>query len=287
MEDHEQDMSRAELAQELAIVEAELQAEKATTREQRAQIDTLTAQLEQVRDAAKSGDVAQVTALVATRSPAEQERYEIALAKDHINEDLQAIAELRNPPAPDAPVETTLDIVRANQRERAELQARTAKANTTLSRIASALRFDRWDESADKMVERVNAFVALESRINTKLKALRKELEHYGSGNVTAIWIGALEWVLGTVHEKPPVDYNAPRLINFVINGHDTPVDAKPEQTIGYLLSVALVRSQNTHKPVEEWLVYMEDGSPVKPTMSARELKASSVVATLPIGAGA
>jgi hypothetical protein len=270
--------TKAELEQELQIAEAELDQVKKQSFEQACEIDRLRGQLEHLRAAA---DDAGVPLALVPASPQEEERLALDQMRTGINRDLQALDELRHPPSlPDGTAESSLDIVRANQRERAELQARMAKANHLLSRIASAFRLERWDDSVDKIVDRVNHYAALEMRIERKIKELRSR------GDVH--WVSALEWVQGTTAERPALDTSVPRLINVVVHGHDTPVEAKPEHSLKHILELALVRSGAPHwsAPIDKWLVYAEDGAQLSKTMIARELKATRMIATLPVGHG-
>ncbi len=278
-------MTKAELEQELQIAEAELDQAKKDRFEQACEIDRLRGQLEHVRTQA---DAAGVPLALVPATPHDEEKLALDQMRTGINRDLQALEELRNPPSlPDGTAESNLDIVRANQRERAELQARLARAQNLLSRIAGAFRIDRWDDAADKLVDRVNHFAALELRVERKLSELRKSLAAVGGAGVAdPLWISALEWVLGTSQEKPALDVNAPRLINFLIHGHDTPVEAQPEHSLKHLLELALVRAQTTSPTGDNWLLYTEDGAPLSKLMIARELKATRVIATHPVGSG-
>ncbi len=273
--------TRDDLEQEIAILESEAEAKDKQLYEMRLELD-------QLRGAAEKAGVSLVVA-----TPLEQEKQALDHVRAGLNQDLQALDELRNPPQiADGKPESNLDIVRANQRERADLQATVARGNNTLSRIAAALKLEKWNDetSAGKLVDRVNHFAALELRVSRKIKELRKTLDQRAGGKddtYEAVWISALEWVLSTLTEKPAIDTRAPRLINFVVNGHDTPVEAKPEHSLRYLLELALVRADMTTPPVDQWLLFAEDGARLSQGMSAREIQASRVIATLPVGAGA
>jgi hypothetical protein len=273
--------TRDDLEQEIAILESEAEAKDKQLYEMRLELD-------QLRGAAEKAGVSLVVA-----TPLEQEKQALDHVRAGINSDLQALDELRNPPQiADGKPESNLDIVRANQRERADLQATVARGNNTLSRIAAALKLEKWNDetSAGKLVDRVNYFAALELRVSRKIKELRKKLDQRAGGTddtYEAVWVSALEWVLSTLKtERPALNTKAPRLINFVVNGHDTPVEAKPDQSLRYLLELALVRA-SLSTPPDQWLLYAEDGARLSPSMIASELQASRVVATLPIGVGA
>jgi hypothetical protein len=154
-----------------------------------------------------------------------------------------------------------------------------------VSRVAAAVRADQWDPEGSQIVERVNNLGMIQLRVERKLKELRKGITGPDGANIVH-WIAALEWVLNSSAEKPKLDPKKPRIINFVVSGHDTPVDAQPEQTLGYLVGIALVRAQCTFKPSNEWLLFAEDGAPLGHDMIASELAGSRVVVTTGAGYG-
>lgn len=268
--------SREELEQELQIREAEAE-------EDAKRIHALEAELTRTRAAAEAAGVALVV-----KTPEEETRTELAAVRASLESDLQAINELRLPPplGNDAPVETPLDIVRANQRERAALQERMAMANNALSRICAALKIDRWDQDGGSaIVDKVNHFAALELRVARKLATLKKGKE---MDLAIAAQIGILEWVLdANKTTKVEVNPNAPRLISFMLNGNPVAVHAAPEHTLGYLLSVALATASGCGTtPTEQWLLFAEDGARLQHTMIAREYKLAKIVATTAVGGG-
>lgn len=281
--------SKAELEQDLSILEAELQSEKKTNYEMARELEMLRGQLDLTRKAAEK---AGVSLAIVPSSPAEAEAQALEQVRAGIADDVDAIDELRNPPFDGGKAESARDIVRKNQQERAELQARSAMANNVLSRVAAAFKIDRWDEGGgERLVTRVNHFAALQLRVERRLNSLRKILRDDGGGDdpqrsFHAITVTALEWVLneGAGTSAPPIDPNKRRTLSFVVNGHDTPVDAAPEHTLYYLLQLALVKAGATGYAADGWLLFAEDGARLKNEMTAREIKTARVIATHAIG---
>ncbi len=82
------------------------------------------------------------------------EMVTIATFEDNHSADLQAIQELHRPPPQPEKVETSLDVVRANNRERASLQDSARLNNALISRVASAMKVDRWDSDGTEILEK-------------------------------------------------------------------------------------------------------------------------------------
>lgn len=274
--------SRNDLEQDVQILEAELEQSKRELYETQREVELLRGQVKTVQDAATAAGVALAPL---PKTEAEQALAHLEQVRAGVSSDLQALDELRTPPPlADGKVETPIELVRANQRERAELQATLARANGTLSRIAAALKVDKWNDEAGQaaLVDRINQFAMLDLKVRRRIADLQKN----NQTAETAFWISCLEWVIDEGRQKAQVNYNAPRIINFVLNGHVTPVDAKPEQSLKYLLGVALATADLTTAPVDHWMVFSPDGERLKLEIAARDVKATRVVASLPVGSG-
>jgi hypothetical protein len=134
------DLSREELERELTVLQAENEDLRKDKR-------SLQDELERVL-AAAAGEGVSAIALASAGAP----EHAVALARNEIEKvraaiepDLQAIRELHNPPPDAGKVETSLDVVQANNRERAELQRRAGVMGNLLSRLAALFRVERWD----------------------------------------------------------------------------------------------------------------------------------------------
>lgn len=146
MDDYEDSSRSHSLREENSILEADN--ERLT-----GEVSSLRAELDRLRALAAGAGVAS-TALVIAGS-AEAARVELEAVRSDLEQKAQAIHELRHPTAAPGVVESELDIVRANQRERAQLNDRARDMGMVLSRIAAALNIDRWDEDGgDLIVER-------------------------------------------------------------------------------------------------------------------------------------
>lgn len=93
-----------------------------------------------------------------------------------------AIAELVRPGPPPEKQDTLTDIVRANNRERAELNVTSARTNTILSRVASALGVPRWDHDGTEILEKAQRFTTYSHWLKQRLKGYEAK-----SNNATEI----------------------------------------------------------------------------------------------------
>lgn len=279
--------TKAELEQELEIRDAEydrLSAELRSTQEE----------LERVRS---GGALARVDHGDADDAPPET-RAELMSLRQSVDTDLQALDELRRPPPLSSdPMESTLDIVRANQRERAELQARTVTANNLLSRIAGAVGLDRWDEAGGEiLLERITAVTSAKAKIAAKVKELKRTSEVEGHSEFSLQYlrggIDKLEWALALYTDRQVIDPAKPRRIELVVCGHPFIASCKPEWTGAEIrgLGIALAYPNGAEPtiPVDQWLMYDEAGVPVNLQARVRELVLPSerIIITTPVGAG-
>lgn len=228
-----------------------------------------------------------------------EDRRELEVLRHGIDADLDALGELRNPSGSllkQGPGESPADIVRANQRERAELQQRTAKASALLSRIAALVKLDRWDEEdGEILLGRLQAMVAFRGRIQRRLDEHKEQLNVDNGADQPAIrrHIAMLESILAMGIERVPVDLNSLRRIVFVVSGNDIVYHCQPTDTVdqarSIVLGVAYPPGSRMPCPADAWLVFDENGVPVPLDRPMRELALPTerIVITTPVGVGA
>lgn len=286
--------SRDELEQDLLIVEAERDAAMKEAHELRAAL------------AAAKGE----NALVRTRAADAgveigeeeiDERRALEVLREGVDQDIEAIAELHSPTGAllkHVPPESVTEIVRANQRERAELQERTATATTLLSRIAAIVKLDRWDEQGgDKLLERLQRMAHVRLKMEKRLKELKPQLAvdtldtPYKRGEVAS-----LEWALALGLEKLPVDPTQPRRLTFVVIGNEVVYHCKPDDTVAEIrdtvLGIVYQGANNGARkmlPFDQWLIFDENGAPlpIYKRVSELVLPTERIVITTPVGVGA
>ncbi len=142
--------NREDLEQELAIAEGERDRAVAETRALQEEIDRL-------RGLAAGAGVESSALVVPGTS--EADRADMVLARTELDSQLQAIAELHNPPPTAVKPESALDVVRANNKERGELQERLRAAIGIISRVAASLGVDTWAEDGQEILDAAQALV--------------------------------------------------------------------------------------------------------------------------------
>jgi hypothetical protein len=283
-------MSREDLEQELRIVEAEYDDLKKEHHGALQEISRLRGVI------AEAGIEDPQTSLALAAS--NEERAELEAMRAGAERELEALDELRKPTgalihSQDA-TESTLDIVRANQRERFELQERSAKANTILSRIAGLMNLDRWDEDGGEVLfGRLQRFALLRAKIAGKVKELRKRLEGAtGEEKYQRGAIDTLEWVSAALKGNTPATRDPAQLrrLELVVSGNPIPMFCKPEWTVADIRSEALAiqypHGAEPPLPVSQWLIYDESGTPIALDATIRDLvlPTERVVISLPAG---
>jgi hypothetical protein len=286
--------SKSELEQELQIVETEYEDLKKEHHHAQEEL----ARLRSIISAA--GLEGSETALATIGA----ERAELEGARADAERELEALRELRAPSGAlvhsSDPVESTLDIVRANQRERAELQERSVLANGMLSRVAGLMNLDRWDEEGGELlISRLQRFSLLRAKATAKMKELRKRNEitssALGDEKYQRGAIDTLEWILAAMSggsSKAAHDPSLPRRLELVVGGHPHTVHCQPEWTVEELRRLA-IGLQYPHGaepplPIEQWLINDESGTPLPSDARVRELvmPTERIVISTPSGFG-
>ncbi len=185
-----------ELREELELVEAERRA-----------LQVQNAELQDKLDRAQGLNQAEL-GLGPVRGPriADEDGVEIFRAEQAAAADLQAIQELHRPPPQPDKVETSLDVVRANNAERASLQTSARLNNALISRIASALRVTTWDVDGTEILEKCQRWDAfahwLKQRQKNATGAVANEI-----GTVLAALVAPMDlakWIMDKTAETVP-----------------------------------------------------------------------------------
>lgn len=188
--------TKDELQQDLEIAEVENESLRKQVRTLQDEIDRERGRTKLVEEAATAAGVA----LAIPTTPAEAEHLELAATRAGIEDDLQAITELHNPPPRDGKAESTLDVVRANNRERAELQTRLAAANAIVSRIAAIVRVSTWDVEGTEIRNAVQRFEHLGFHIARQRTQVARDIANLPKHATTERaelqgWLRAFDWL--------------------------------------------------------------------------------------------
>lgn len=197
--------SRSDLEQDVAILEAENGDLKRQLFEAQRDLDIARGATKIVVDQAEQAGVE----LAIPNTPAEAERQELVAMRKHVEDDLQALLELRNPLAPPATQESALDIVRANQAERRELNERLAAANLIINRVAAILSIQQWDAEGTELREACQRLVHLRFSAQRKRGEVEREIKPTAKHDRAAAaeltgWLHACDWFLELMYNVGP-----------------------------------------------------------------------------------
>lgn len=149
-------MTHSELETEISILEVEVARLSNENRDLQGEIDRL-------RGLAAGAGV-ELAMLAPANTPTTE--IQVAVAMQALDADRQAIQELHNPPPPPGKVESTLDVVRANNLERAALQAQVARLSGVVSRVGAAIGVDTWGDDGAELLLRAQSMIAPPIRIH-------------------------------------------------------------------------------------------------------------------------
>ncbi len=198
--------SKAELEQEIEVLEAEADEHRRTIAQLRGELDEARGHAAAVTSAAEDAGVA----LAVPMTPAEQERGELATIRKGIEGDIQAIEELRNPqPLDTGKAESALEIVRANQRERHELNERLAASTTIVSRVAAVLGVPTWDAEGTEIRDLVQRYAHLPMLLKRRRNLVLAEIDKLSKQAKDeraelAGWLRAIDWVVEQLRAPEP-----------------------------------------------------------------------------------
>lgn len=180
---------------------------------------TTKAELEQENEIL-SAELEEAQRTIATmRVELDAARGRTELVTKGLEDDLQAIGELRNPPPlPGPPAESALEIVRANQRERDELQTRLRAANNIVSRIAAIVSVASWDAEGTEIREAVQRLAHVGFHAGRRRKAVIAELQKLSTVQRLAAgerhelqgWVRALDWIAEQAGKVPTDERSIP-----------------------------------------------------------------------------